>query len=364
MGGAATAAPLDHHVLLANPANLGHIDKTAFSSLLSFDGLRIREGGKHTNHLSVMPTQLSFAFPLRPLGVAGFSISKQTDATTKFQTALSGRQSKVILHQSGGLTAWELGWGRAIGSRLYLGASYQRVYLSIDSTFIRELTNLTGASERDSTHTVFRGNGFRAGILLPLGDFHVGLSGSHVFEGDISASSATYPYGERNEDGHSVPTSGTASEREGTLALPSQVSVGLAWQGMPQWLIASDVTVTAWRSYWAGGLLPETDRDYATSFSLGAQFIPAPNLLAPKYWETIRYRTGFRAATLPLRNNTEFAFSLGSGLPLKGGGLLDVSVEVGRRVDDLVDDFSETFVRLGIGFNGGRTWSRSRDANY
>jgi long-subunit fatty acid transport protein len=361
MGGAATAAPLDHHVLLANPANLGRIDKTAFSSLLLLDGLRIKEGDKHSNHLSIAPTQLAFAFPLRPAGTVGFSVSKRTDANVKLRSnpmSEPGGLQQVSLHRSGGLTGWEIGFGRAIGSWLHVGATYQRIYLSIDSTFMRELTDVSGASERDSTHTVFRGNGFRAGILVPLGDFHIGLSGSHVFEGPLKKTAGTYPY--RRTD----PIKGTAATRKATLELPSSVSLGLAWRGSSQWLVASDASVTAWRTYAAGGLLPGTDRDYASSFSLGAQFIPAPNLLAPKYWETIRYRSGFRVTALPLDDNTEAAFTVGTGLPLKGGGLLDLSLEVGQRSDKHLDDFSETFVRFGIGFNGGRTWSRSRDVNY
>ncbi|MBD3316908.1 MAG: hypothetical protein GF344_14060 [Chitinivibrionales bacterium] len=267
---------------------------------------------------------------------------------------------RLSIAQSGGITGWELGWGRVLGSRLYVGVTYQRIYLNMDSTFTREVTSVVGDTEWDSTHTLFRGNGFRAGILLPLGDFHVGISGSHVFEAPLEKSVGTYRY----ENNYGSEKTISTVKREKNLKIPSAVSIGLAWQGDSKWLVASDVSVSAWRTYSAGGLLPTVDRDYAPSFSLGAQYIPAPNLLAPKYWETIRYRSGFRAHALPLENNSEYAFSLGTGLPLRGGGLLDLSLEVGRRGDEHLRDLSETFVRFGVGFNGGRMWSRSQDTNY
>jgi len=86
-------------------------------------------------------------------------------------------------------------------------------------------------------------------------------------------------------------------------------------------------------------------------FQAGGQFIPAPNLLTPKYWETINYRAGFRYSQLPLKTSSEFALTLGAGLPIgKGSGMFDVALELGKRSDTGYPGYSENFLNVISGF--------------
>jgi hypothetical protein len=151
-----------------------------------------------------------------------------------------------------------------------------------------------------------------------------------------------------------------------TLQPPPGFSGGVAWQITEEWLAACDADVTVWSSYDAEDMLMHGAlRNYATGVNLGAQYVPAPDVLQPKYWETINYRAGARFTQLPAADAWEFGLNIGAGLPLPaGGGLVDLTVEYGRRYDDNYSDLSEEFVRVGFGINGGRKWSKSPQSTY
>jgi hypothetical protein len=110
------------------------------------------------------------------------------------------------------------------------------------------------------------------------------------------------------------------------------------------------------------GLAPQELRDAAVRLSAGAQFTPAPELLTPRYWEIMQYRGGIRYNQLPVPSAYELAFSFGVGMPLpQGGGLIDLSIEYGRRHDKDFSNIREELFRFAIGINGGRKWNKSTE---
>jgi hypothetical protein len=122
--------------------------------------------------------------------------------------------------------------------------------------------------------------------------------------------------------------------------------------------------ITLWERY-SSSITLGGKVDKALSFAAGAQYIPAPNLLAPRYWEIMQYRASFRYRELPVVSGSEFAFTLSTGLPLlRGGGLVDLIAEYGRRSDSRFSGYSEQFVNFSIGINGGRKWSQSTGIRY
>ena len=103
----------------------------------------------------------------------------------------------------------------------------------------------------------------------------------------------------------------------------------------------------------------------ALSFSAGGQYIPAPNMLMPHYWEIMQYHAGARYCRLPDGHSSEYAMDFGLGLPLlKGGGLIDLIAEYGTRSDTRFSGYSENFWQFSIGVNGGRTWAQNTGVRY
>jgi hypothetical protein len=124
--------------------------------------------------------------------------------------------------------------------------------------------------------------------------------------------------------------------------------------------VGSDIAATVWKfSSLDSSVLPGMNQENTISLCAGARFIPAPNLLAPKYWETMHYRIGTRYTQLPDHQSWEGAISFGTGWPLKGNGLLDLGVEIGKRYTEKYSNFTETFIEAAIGINGGRKLSKS-----
>jgi hypothetical protein len=130
--------------------------------------------------------------------------------------------------------------------------------------------------------------------------------------------------------------------------------------------VAADAGLTLWDQYYPrDALLSGPLRDKALALSAGGQFTAGPELLTPKYWETIQWRLGGRYTQMPTTSAYEWGLTLGTGLPLpSGGGLLDLVLEYGQRRDGDFSRYREDLYRVAIGVNGGRKWTRSAQGTY
>ncbi|MBD3344091.1 MAG: hypothetical protein GF401_03410 [Chitinivibrionales bacterium] len=370
MGGASVAVPDDQHVLLSNPANLGSINRTVFSSLVSFDFLNLKSEDGSTNHLTLLPKQISFGVSMEKFGGIGFSMERRSNAETKYQIDSLVQNPATVsrlersLSQNGGLTSYGIGYGISFGKWVSAGLRYDRVYLSIDNS---KLSTVYGESfgaqsgisyeedARDSVRFLWGGNGVRLGVTSRVvKGVTVGVAGEYYFESKASKKLVLY------SGNYTINT----AKLEHDFQLPPTITGGASWNITPQWIVAGDVSTTFWDYFHSGGLIEKPDVEYATGFSAGAQFIPAPELLAPKYWETIQWRGGFNYTQLPAKDSRQYTFSLGSGLPLKANGMIDIILEYGRRTDDRYEDYYEELFGISIGINGGRKWAKSSRGNY
>ncbi len=371
MGGAGCAVAAENNVMLLNPANLGSIDRTVLSALFSFDFTQISAQASHTNFYAANPVQISIGVPVGAVGTFGISLEQRDDRTSLFEseTSFTYKNTSAIYGQGlsarGGMYSWQIGWGRSIRKVAQVGISYERFYLSAEQTILSELelasgTDTSGASNsRDSTHIGSSGNGVRAGIVVPVGSLRVGLTGEYFFNSSASFTRALYSYG----DTASAVNSATSSSFN--LRLPPSASLGLSYDFSPEWLVAADLSLVFWKYAQVQGMLPQPEVGTAAGFSLGAQYIPAPNLLTPRYWETIRYRAGVQISQLAAKDSYEYLVSLGTGLPMgRGTGILDIALEIGRRQSGQFSGYSEDFIRLAFGFNGGHKWVQSSKSTY
>lgn len=354
MGGVSVGIPNDHNIMLTNPGNLGAIDNIAFSSLLSIDYLRISDAGSYTDHMSVLPQQVSFALPLGYAGTVAFSISKPSNASFKFRT--TEPFGRISVHRNGGFNSWQAGIGHSIGEFVNIGFAYERGYFTVKQNKFTESTDHE-MFEQDSSGLSFRGNGIRMGIMGTIKEFAIGIAGNYYFEDNLTYRQGLYTGSETS----AYSTSGSLS-----MQPPPAISGGVSYSFSPKLLVGADVAVTLWDYYSISqeGILVDISNDNSVMFALGARFIPAPNLLAPKYWETMHYRAGFRYAQLPGNTSQEFAGTLGVGFPLKGNGLFDFGMEIGNRTSDTFNNYNETFLHFSIGINGGGKWHKTNTNTY
>jgi len=358
IGGAGTGVRNDFFGMADNVANLGGMKRAIFSATTSFDFTSINEGGASSSLFALSPRLISFAFHINPVGTFGFSLDQRTTTRLKFVTTSviplydgSSVTDSIGFADWGGLKSWQAGWGREIGRWGFAGVSYERMYMSSENITLYSADLGGGEPLYDSTHILFRGNAVRGGVLVPVKKLTLGISGEYVFEGDAERTT------ER--------TDSTTSGRDNfSISLPPSLSFGASYDLSPSWMAAVSSGITLWKNYRSGFTLGGTV-DNALSFSAGMQYVPSPNLLVPKYWEIMQYRLGFRYCELPVVTGSEFAFTAGVGLPLlKGGGLVDFIAEYGSRSDSRYENFSEGFLHLYIGINGGRKWAQKTRIRY
>jgi hypothetical protein len=369
MGGAGSAVASENNVMLLNPANLGTIDRTVLSALYTFDFTRISESSVHSNFFSANPVQVSIGVPFGVVGTFGISLDVRSDRTAFYkdssQLAYNGNSwwYEQGISSHGGILVWQAGWGRSLGKIAQVGISYERFYLFDEQTKVSQLSLplVQLSNSRDSTTVSSSGNGVRAGVQIPVGALRIGISGEYFFSSAATATNALYA----NDNVTDTPVTNTASSASFYVRLPPSLTIGLSYDVSPEWLVAGDASAVFWRYATIGGPVSKPDSFTAVGVSLGAQYIPAPNILAPRYWETIRYRAGLRFSQLPSHDSYEYALTLGTGLPMgRGTGILDVALELGRRQSSQFAGYSEDFMSLAFGFNGGHKWVQSSRSTY
>ncbi|NLG17464.1 MAG: hypothetical protein GX556_09075 [Fibrobacter sp.] len=369
IGGAGTGVADDYYGMGDNPANLGNVNRAVFSAVFALDLLNILDNGDRTSHMGFSPRVLSFSFPLGIIGSLGFSYSQQTDTELNFRLSRDYRignleeTEDLALVRNGGTANWQAGWGIPIRKWATVGIAYQRLYYKSNSSLIRKTEGLLSDTLIDSTRTAFTSNGIRAGVQTSLKDFTLGISGQYVFSG--TATDIRTIKGTRVKADSPFKDSIITRKSSYDLKPAPSMALGASYRISPEWFAAMEIGATLWERFYSEISKKSDKYDRAYNFSIGTEYIPAPNLLTPKYYEIMQYRAGFRYSQLPTPDAAEFAFTLGTGLPLRdGGGLFDIVLEYGRRWDSNFKNFTEEFAGIYLGINAGRKWYQSAQDSY
>jgi hypothetical protein len=291
-------------------------------------------------------------------GAIGLSIDQRSITDLKFQikrdTVVGGESFSQELGtiRKGGIVSWQAGYGYSIKKYARLGLTYERIYFTDRNTDTKQISSSITSNTSDSTEFVFRGNGIRGGILVPYKKFTGGISGEYIFLNQATQTNVV-----KNLES-------TVSKQKFDFQPAPSLSFGASYAFSPEWLAAADLDITFW-DHFHSQLGTTRKLSNAISASAGGQFIPAPNLLAPKYYEIMQYRAGLRYTQMPVSSASEMAIDLGVGLPLQqGGSMFDVNFEYGRRWDNHFKNYNEQFFSIQLGINGGRKWYQTSDASY
>jgi len=362
LGGAGTGIGNDLLGLTANPANLGTSNRTTFSTAVAGDFLFLSDGDSSSQHMDMNLRVISLSVPLGTFGAIGFAVEPYSSTNIQFRAFkdysnyIKGDSAERGLRQTGGAINWQFGWGYTLMKKARIGLAVKRMNFNETHVEIKRTHGTLNDRFIDSTRIHFTTNGIHAGIQVPFSKFTVGLSGDYYLI--TTAKRKWEKYGTqdstviRNSDDFEIKP-------------PPSLTIGASWEPGAQWLLAADVGATFWDMFFTQYNKPSSLRENAITVSGGAQFIPAPNLLTPKFYEIIQYRCGMRYSQLPGLDSYEAAATLSAGLPMQSsGGLFDIIFEYIRRKNTRFDNYTENIFSIKLGVNGGRKWGQSSDGSY
>ncbi|MDR3013493.1 MAG: hypothetical protein LBU70_09855 [Chitinispirillales bacterium] len=373
LGGGGAAVAEEQMGICLNPANAAIGSRAAFSAMVSFDLTNISgDGGSSWIH-GYSPQLMSLIIPFGRAGNAAFSMQQQYNANLNFgpDTTIDGYKTDIItLHRTGGVTAWQAGWAYRFRSGFGVGILYEHLFFNSDS---RDIFVTRFSDERminqmtigENTVTSLSAGGIRLGMQIPVHErVMLGVAAAGIFHGKDNGTEMFMRSYRDNTYASTQFSWDVQEESVFSSSLPSSFNIGAAYKPDDRWLFAADAYMTLW------GLWDDADthfdsrdlRSTTLGISAGARFIPAANLLSSTYVEKIHYSTGLRYTSLPGTSAHEYALYLGTGLPIANdGGLIDVVLSFGQRIDTQLSKYSENIFKIQLGINGGRSWFHRGD---
>ncbi|MDR0306337.1 MAG: hypothetical protein LBI42_05795 [Chitinispirillales bacterium] len=376
MAGSGSAVIDEYFGTSLNPGNIAIGNRAAFSGLVSYERTGIKDNSESSSASGYSPRLLSLILPLGTVGNIGFSTQRQYDANLNFYSKTDpvfpsdGDEFNYIknieLKNTGGLTAWQAGWGYRLKNQLSFGLMYERLFFNSESRTVFESTlnyhdGITFQNSMNETVvTSFTGDGFGFGMQIPVHKkATAGVSAKYVLYSDKNGSSTR----EYQRSDTSAPQE--KSREKFSIHLPPSINAGLSYTPNSKWLFAVDGRCTMWEHYYHE--LENTKHLRNTyGVSAGTRFVPATSRFSSKYWEKIHYRAGFSYNQLAIDKSQEYLMTLGTGLPIPNdGGLIDIIFGYGHRSADRYSDYSENVIKFELGINGGRSWfQKTASTNY
>ena len=361
-----------------NPGNLGNVDQSVYTLKFTLDYTRLIDEATNSksDFVAMVPDFVGFAFPFGKAGVFGLSFSK--DYGNKY-TYISGEDEALATdgsdtlygwtgyYRKSAISSWEVLWGYNVAKFFKPGITYRRYYFTQDENSVVKLNGLGGTG--DSTHLYQGGNSFRAGISGTIGKVTYGISGEYNFEDTINSTRLVIDIKESSYSNGFVSTlvnKNAQIEKKYTLQLPPKGGAGIQYQIDDRMKVGVDFSMVFWEQATTNAPKSIYYDKYQNTMSgnIGFSFVPAPKLLAPKYYERILYSAGFRASTLPIEGDKEISGSIGLGLPLGKAGILDLAFEGGQRSSIDVSRYKENFFKFSITTSGGRKWRKKNNTVY
>lgn len=380
LGGLGTGLNDGNLGMSTNPANLGNVQQSIYSLSLQGEFNKITHNDQEVNVGHFTPLQLSFGFPLGKLGTvaAAFQAVSGNNFTYSERVPLiNGTTGDTVMVTLGkevdnNTTSWELGYGNQIRKWLNLGITYQRYNYTHGATNVilndDTLTDGTPIDIQSSMNKieVIQGTSvLRLGVSGTINKLSYGLTGTFPFAKEAPA---TYSVTKISDAGDvKNPHYEDVYKGSFTLQLPPSASLGAGWELSDKLVVGADFGMTFWDAFWTSiphDALATYSYHNTIKIVTGAEFVPAANILAPKYWETMQFGGGFRFETLPIDGDKEVALTLSLGFPLGAMGLIDFAVEGGMRRSELFSETEENFIRFTLSTGGGRQWKKKGNSVY
>ncbi len=396
MAGMSAAFHDPYHLNILNPASLTQLQSTAFEVGLysQYSGLKAEDAseGVWSGNLQYMalgfplinpinetldrrrsPVRLGMAFALQPYSVVGYNIEASAE-----QPGL-GRTTNYLKGTGG---TYNLSWSNAISYKgLSAGATFgylfgqltnsRRVeFDSLDDAFVTEFLDdisLSGFFWRfgmQYTHDFKKRNA--SGEREATGRrFIIGAHGSSTnsFNTKSSRFAERYSYTYGTQD---TILDGSIVEQEG--ALPSTLSIGLAYERRNKFRAGAEFEIQNWSQY-VNEAKPEDGLADSWRGMVAVEFIP-DYVSYNNYFERVRYRIGAFYGLDPRSFEGEqlrkYGITAGLGFPLilprQRISFVNLALEAGQF--GLADTLRENYVKMTLGFTlNDNTWFFKRKFN-
>lgn len=397
MGGWSAAYHDPYHLNILNPASLPQLQATAFEVGLDARYTNLQSGDISEDIWNGNLVYLALAFPLiNPINEVldrrnsdwglGMAFTLQPYTTVGYNITATTELPDVgqvtnLLKGTGG--TYRLNWGNGVSYKdfsagLNLGYQFGKItnsrQVQFDSLAFAYVTEFL---DEFSVSGLMWSVGFqytyefeqlnRKGELEPSGKRIVaGLYGNSA--SDFNINTSVYADRFNLAYGNSIDTLVNETDIEQTGTMPSNFTVGLAYENSDKFRIGAEFGTQAWSEY-RNEAKPGEDLRDAWRGSVGLEYIP-DHLSYNNYFKKVRYRAGFFYAQDPRTFNdeqlTHIAITLGLGfpvvLPRQRTSFVNLAIEGGRF--GLQDGLLEEYVQLTLGFTlNDNTWFFKRKFN-
>ncbi|WP_264520451.1 hypothetical protein [Flavobacterium sp. N1994] len=369
MGGI-SVLPDSIHLNIQNPAHFASLKLTSFVV-----------GGTYGNTTSKSETQeekskrtsldyLAIGIPMGKVGI-GFGLIPYSSVGYKIQN-LSGVNNTTYSQYSGigSVNKVFAGFGYQLFKKINIGADIQYNFGTITTKSLLFQNGLQYGTRENNASNV-RGVNFDFGLsyetkvnkkysffssMTYTPEAKLTLGNTRTLEIIQFLSTGAVSVIEQNQ----IPVSDT------TIKLPSKLSFGSGFGEVKKWLVGGEVTFTN------NSVLSNRFNDISGStfensirYSLGGFYIPNYNSYSG-YFKRVVYRGGIRFENTglviqnpgyPNKSITDFAGSIGLGLPLGGTfSNINIGLEVGKRGTKYGNLVEENYVNLSIGLSLSERW--------
>lgn len=390
---------------LVNPASLTSLSVTAFETGLYLRNSRFSQGNDQQSVWAGNLDYIALAFPTKNISNETFQVKP---STFKHSMSLSLAPYSVvgydILDTGGSINGqpvednfqgkggtFRFLWGNAVKYKnLSFGVNVGYLFGNIEQQRSLSLTESELSFATISYDLInIRGGQWNAGLQynIPIKSREERKSGeervdNQIILGVYGNSSTRLTSITDNITSRGIPNFGSFLALD-TLQnvtdvidegrLPSQFGFGALYyitdvkSNFAKFKVGFNYSTTGWSDFVLAGRNDRIGEGDATSFSLGAQWLP--DAFGIKYRKRIRYRIGLKFETDPRfiqgeQLNTS-ALQLGLGLPLvlpRGRvSLINLSLELGTINSNSID---ETYGRIGVGFTlNDNQWFLKRKLN-
>jgi hypothetical protein len=370
MGQVSYAFRSPYHINYSNPASYTAFDSTSFVFEGGFnaDVVQLNSTFQKVNRNYASLGYLLFGFPIvkwwrTSIGLVPFSDVGYSVVNYEVYPDVGS----VVRVYSGSGGTNRLFWGNAfrITKNLSVGVNASYIFGNmLRESLVTFPDSVNSMSFKVDNYVILNDLYFNFGIqyrlklkrnlALSLGAVYANTSNMNA---KLDVISQTFLLGSNGVE-YPKDTLGIALGYKGTVVIPTMVGGGFALEGSDKWIAGVDFRWQNWEKFRAFEMSDSLINSWQVN--VGAEICPNAENYS-NYLARIRYRVGFlyNQTYLRLRGQdlSEYAFSLGFGLPLRGmKTALNLGVQFGTRGTTQANLIKETYFKFVIGFSIYERW--------
>lgn len=365
------------HIHLNNPAALGKLALTSFSTAFSHRELRLEtNAAKQTSSVTTLEylavalpvkfQRAGFGFGLKPYSAIGYSLLNET-------TDSQGNQVTSTYTGDGGLNQVFLSTGFRLMQHLHVGATVNYYFGNLEKSRLQETENVIFGTV-DQRRSDLDGFDFNFGMTYTpeFGKYNLFTSVRVNTQANITSENeqqiGSVVAGSLRPIEISDVDLDAENLRYTDIKIPTTTSIGLGFGEDKHWFIGAEYSFQKYSEF-VNTFLKEDNTEYqdASSYALGGYFVPDYSSI-DSFFNRITYRAGVRLDNTGLIVNEKpienFGITFGLGVPIGSNFTnLNLGFEIGRRGTQMNDLVRESYFKFSVGLAFNARWFLKRQIN-